>query len=419
MPEKTMFGDFFLIEQDDGPSKRVERLAFGETSGRDEAWLRNTLFDHPELLPVRDIDSSFDPLIPLCKELQTEAGPLDLAFINPNGRLTLVECKLWRNPQARREVVAQVLDYARAISRWSYSDLQRQVTRARGGEGNVPFELTRKDHPSVNEQQFVDAASIAMRSGRFLLLIAGDGIREDVGAIAELINRNAAAGFAFGLVEVALYGFENPKEGLALPSTLIIQPRIVARTQIIERTVVAVRDSKVPEIVSFDEEASGESGPAVESVAAKNKLGESPKQAEYRAWWEPVLQTKFDDPDQEPAKLYWPNYVRVALPWPNVWLIAYRVGGDGGDVGVAVSGRSQDYQEMIKTLAPQRDEVLSELPKGSEFHKLWKSDDFTFEVSRKPKEFANDDEKRRWLSTTMNAYVNVLRPRLKQLVQSR
>jgi len=65
MSEKTMFGEFFLIEQDDGTSKRAERLTFGETSGRDEAWLRNTLFDHPELLPVRDIDSSFGPLIPL------------------------------------------------------------------------------------------------------------------------------------------------------------------------------------------------------------------------------------------------------------------------------------------------------------------------------------------------------------------
>jgi hypothetical protein len=116
MPEKTMFGEFFLIEQDDGSSKRAERLTFGETSGRDETWLRNTLFDHPELLPVRDIDSSFGPLIPLCKELQTKAGPLDLAFIDPNGHLTLVECKLWRNPEARRKVVAQVLHYSHHTS---------------------------------------------------------------------------------------------------------------------------------------------------------------------------------------------------------------------------------------------------------------------------------------------------------------
>ena len=49
-------------------------------------------------------------LTPLCTELRTEAGALDIAFINQFGRLTLVECKLWRNPEARRKVVAQALD---------------------------------------------------------------------------------------------------------------------------------------------------------------------------------------------------------------------------------------------------------------------------------------------------------------------
>ena len=89
-----MNGDCFLIEREGEPVVCAERLAFGETGGRNEAWLRDTLFDHPELLPVRDVDPSFGPLIPLCKELRTEAGPLDIAYINQHGRLTLVECKL-------------------------------------------------------------------------------------------------------------------------------------------------------------------------------------------------------------------------------------------------------------------------------------------------------------------------------------
>ena len=108
-----------LLERDGSPAVRAERLAFGETAGRNEAWLRDTLFAYPDLLPLRDIDPSFGPLTPLVTELRTEAGPLDIAFINQFGRLTLVECKLWRNPEARRKVVAQALDYARAVSRWS------------------------------------------------------------------------------------------------------------------------------------------------------------------------------------------------------------------------------------------------------------------------------------------------------------
>ena len=147
----SVFGDFFLVEREGADPVRGERLAFGETNGRNEAWLRDTLFDHPGLLPLKDIDPAYGPLTPLCTELRTEAGPLDIAFINPFGRLTLVECKLWRNPQARREVVAQVLHYAQAISRWSYSDLQRQVSIATGRTGNAPYELVKASQPDLVE----------------------------------------------------------------------------------------------------------------------------------------------------------------------------------------------------------------------------------------------------------------------------
>ena len=44
--------------------------------------------------------------------------------------------------------------------------------------------------------------------------------------MAELLNRNVARGFSFGLIEVALYGFDD--------GTLGVQPRVVAKTQLIE-----------------------------------------------------------------------------------------------------------------------------------------------------------------------------------------
>ena len=49
----------------------------------------------------------------------------------PLGRLTLAEFKLWRNPQARREVIGQILDYAKELASWRYADLQREVSRTR------------------------------------------------------------------------------------------------------------------------------------------------------------------------------------------------------------------------------------------------------------------------------------------------
>ncbi len=403
-----MFGDVFLLERDGSPTIRAERLAFGDTAGRNEAWLRDTLFAHPDLLPLRDIDPSFGPLIPLCTELRTEAGPLDIAFINHFGRLTLVECKLWRNPEARRTVVAQTLDYARAISRWSYSDLQRQVAAASGRRGNVPFESTLARNPELSEQQFVDDTTRAMRSGRFLLIIAGDGIREDVSGIAELINRNASSAFSFSLVEVALYGFGD--------SSLAIQPRVVAKTQIIERIVVLLRDSGQPNAMTLSEKSDVELLDDVSDDDLRNGLGENPAQAQYRTWWTPVLDATFDDPDQEPAKLYWPNHVKISLPWPTkVWATAYR---NGEYLGVGIGGKEPGYRELFSTLEEQTQAILSELPEGTAVLPLDSGGTrFTFSTLKRTSEFTTDDERRSWLSSSLNSYVNALRPRLKALMQ--
>ena len=107
----------------DGQAQRLEAA----TSNFKEGWLQDFVFSHPQVLPVGEVESAFKPLIPVCRELRTPVGPIDLVFVNPDGLLTLVECKLWRNPQALREVVGQILDYAKELSRWSYVDLEQAL----------------------------------------------------------------------------------------------------------------------------------------------------------------------------------------------------------------------------------------------------------------------------------------------------
>ncbi len=48
-----MHGDFILLERS-GKLERAERVYVGDVKGKDEAWLRDTLFSHPEILPIRE-----------------------------------------------------------------------------------------------------------------------------------------------------------------------------------------------------------------------------------------------------------------------------------------------------------------------------------------------------------------------------
>ena len=110
-------------------------------------------------------------------------------------RLTLAEFKLWRNPQARREVIGQILDYAKEIASWSYEDLQREVSRALKRPGNVLFDLVRATDPDVEEGVFVDNVTRHLRRGEFLLLIIGDGIREGVENIVDFVQQHSGLHF--------------------------------------------------------------------------------------------------------------------------------------------------------------------------------------------------------------------------------
>ena len=233
----------YLPPGDDARSITLRRPPLTtESQGRayDEAWLQELLFRNPELLPIGEIDAAFGPVIPLCRELITGAGPMDLAYVSESGRLTLVECKLWKNPEARRKVVAQILDYTKEVHRWSYEELDKAVRRARRPEGDSRglFDLVRDQNENLDEAAFVDDVTRNLADGRFLLLVVGDGIQEGVERIAEYLQRFAGIQFTFGLVELAM--FELPAAGT--PGGLIVEPRVLARTVEIERAIVRRAD---------------------------------------------------------------------------------------------------------------------------------------------------------------------------------
>src|ERR1017187_7867837 len=130
------FGVPLLIKNGiETPLKRVR----ADELGKSEDWLQALLFKHPGLVPVDESEPAFSILIPVAREVRTLSGSVDLVCINARGHITLVETKLWRNPEARRQVVGQIIDYATEISRWTYSELVSAVRAASGSVDSDPL----------------------------------------------------------------------------------------------------------------------------------------------------------------------------------------------------------------------------------------------------------------------------------------
>ncbi len=227
-------GNLIRLSPKDGASAEIlRRIPLGASvasGGVDESFLQDLLFRFPQTLPIAAIDAAYADPVPICRELSTRAGYVDALYVNSLGRLTLAEFKLWRNPQARREVIGQILDYTKELASWRYEDLQREVSKARGTSGNVLYDLVRKHAPDVNEADFVDNVTRHLKRGEFLLLIIGDGIREGVENIVDFVQRYTGLHFNLALVEAALY-----RDGA---ERLIVQPRVLARTEIMHRIVI-------------------------------------------------------------------------------------------------------------------------------------------------------------------------------------
>jgi len=201
------------------------------TETRSEEWLQDLLDRAPQLLPIRDVDERVDvPLTSLGREVATPAGPIDNLFISRNGYLVVVETKLWRNPEARRQVVAQLIDYAAQLRRWRYADIDNVVREGARTRGRTLWEVVSPE--GIEEPEWVDRVSENLARGRMTLLVVGDGIRSEAEALADLVGNRPDFHFRLALVEMRVFRLASGDQ-VVIPATL-------ARTSEIERAVVRI-----------------------------------------------------------------------------------------------------------------------------------------------------------------------------------
>lgn len=362
----------------------------------DERVIQALVQAYPACLPITEIDAMFSGPVPVCTELNTPAGKIDNFMVTPTGLPVLVECKLWRNPEARREVVGQVLDYAKELSRWSSSDLQREVCHRLNRDGNPLLEMVRAIDPNVDERQFNDALTANLRRGRFLLLIVGDGIREGVEAIAEYLQVHAGLHFSLGLVELPIYVMPNGDK--------LVVPRVLARTTIITRNVVAVPDGYVIQEVE-DPTSDVEIDPERSAVA----------DAQQQFWMEFLKYLKLDDPEQPRPKAARIGYITLSLPARTSWLTVYH-DLRAGKIGVFLSSwRNTSGAYAMQAIVEDWDTVKVELDGGAELGKV-RDGRPTVIDSMLVGSLSQAEVRERaftWLAERVNTFVNVLRPRVR------
>ncbi|BBF44895.1 hypothetical protein lbkm_3634 [Lachnospiraceae bacterium KM106-2] len=197
-----------------------------------ESWMQSLLNARPELLPVSEIDPKYAPLISIGREIPNAAGFIDNLYISARGYVTLVETKLWRNPEARRKVIGQIIDYAKELQNWDY-EILNQFFEKKNHISIFDYFVKEKILKRENEAVFVDSVNKNLELARFLLLIVGDGIRKSVQELADFLNFNPTMQFDLGLVELEVY---------KMNAKYLVIPHLLTKTTNIERGVIRIEN---------------------------------------------------------------------------------------------------------------------------------------------------------------------------------
>ena len=259
----------------------------------------------------------------------------------------------------------------------------------------------RRRNVDVDVARFNDALTANLRRGRCLLLIVGDGIREGVETIADYLQGLAGLHFSFGLVEMPFYDLPD--------GSRIVTPRVLARTEVITRTVVAVPDGFI--IASENENTM-----AVEADPDRQMLLDE----KMRFWSEFLTFLKLDDPEQPvpgPARM---GYLNVMMPAPagSSWLTVFR-NMQRGLVGVTLSAhRNTAGDYAMQMIAEDWNVVEADLGAGARLETDQHGRPQII-VSEKFGALDQPEVRQRafpWLAERVNVFVNVLRPRVRSLV---
>ena len=171
-----------------------------------------------ELIPS---DPALDEAhVVFAREVSTDSGPIDLIGIGSSGSITIMECKLARNHQIKREVVGQVLDYAASL--WE-TDVVALSEAFRARAGVDPFEALRQQHgdepADFEEERCRSEVARRLREGDFRLLVAVDRIDPELRRIIQYVNSRGGPGQGLRLVALEFPRYQQGSVQVLVPET--------------------------------------------------------------------------------------------------------------------------------------------------------------------------------------------------------
>ena len=203
-----------------------------KTKFTEEGKLQDYLEKYPSLIPLSDIVEGASALLCIGREVGAGPGAIDLLFIDKDGLLTLVETKLAKNPEARRTVIGQIIEYASYVYQWTADDVYRIANEYLSKSERVPSNYRgtlNEVMGKLSEEEFSFAdfrANIEqnLKNGKIRCIIAVDELIEPLRATVTFLNSYSK--FEILLLQVSNFEEKGRDRKILAPSLFGYSPRI-------------------------------------------------------------------------------------------------------------------------------------------------------------------------------------------------
>jgi hypothetical protein len=163
--------------------------------------LQKLLVDSPSIIPIDEIREGAAPLVFAVSEFGLPgSGASDVLAFSPHGDIAIIECKLATNPEIKRKVIGQILEYASYLWEMSYEELDKQLQKLKGKSlADLVAEHVDKEW---DEEQFREGVKQTLETGSFILIIVVDEINEELRRITRYLNECSKSAFSLHALEM-------------------------------------------------------------------------------------------------------------------------------------------------------------------------------------------------------------------------
>jgi len=256
----------YKINLDNLTCKPVKDFRF-KNEGSDILSPQVILAKNPEILiELRDLELSSTEVVFCAREFSTLRGSIDILLIMKSAEIVIIETKLIRNPESSRTVVAQAIDYVKALSS---VDTDEIINKVQDRSASQPIEKLLK-----RDETFQILLKKNFQTGSFKVLIVGDYIHPNVLGVIESIQSAPHLGFTIFLVELNATKVDD--------GTLVLMPKIVTNTIEIERSVVKIELIGVNGKYRIDSEVPSKEGKGSRPILSWNQYLDSITKVEFK-----------------------------------------------------------------------------------------------------------------------------------------